>query len=69
MVGVKVLIKLDGSIFFLSFIYTAFTTLIKGRKKMLTGKICGMAHTTELGSKLSEAVRKNTNTKLIYLIF
>ena len=42
------------------FIYTAFTTLIKGRKekKMLTGKMCGMARTTELGSKLSVAVKE-----------
>ena len=30
----------------------------KKRKKMLTGKMCGMARTTELGSKLSVAVKE-----------
>ena len=39
---------------YFNFIKTAFTTPLKGRKETkLTGKSCGMARTTKLGSKLS----------------
>ena len=41
-------------IYFNFFIYTTFTTLIKGRKK-LTGKMFGMARKIELRSKLGVA--------------
>ena len=50
--------------FFLSLYSFYHTNKKKKRKKMLTGKMCGMARTTELGSKLSVAVKKKIQIQI-----